>query len=150
MLKVSKVLAQLDTDVLIPEIMGSIKGLVLEQKNNGINYKEPSCQIHWDKTLRGVGRDVFPPLYFPLWLATSIISFDSNKAKCDSLNQNIYPQKNHVFKEKGGCQGKGWIQLTLELNILFSPTIKNVNYLFGSSLKKIFVKLCIFSKEDRK
>lgn len=39
MLKVSKVLAQLDTDVLIREIMGSIKGLVLEKKNNGINYK---------------------------------------------------------------------------------------------------------------
>lgn len=59
-LKVSKVLAQLDTDVLIREIMGAIKGLVLEKKNNGISYKEPSCQIQWDKTLRGVGWVGFP------------------------------------------------------------------------------------------
>lgn len=58
--KVSKVLAQLDTDVLIREIMGAIKGLVLEKKNNGINYRQPSWQIQWDKTFRGVGWDVFP------------------------------------------------------------------------------------------
>lgn len=58
-LKVSKVLAQLDTDVLIREIMGAIKTLVLEKKNNDNNYKDLSCQIQWDKTLRGVGWDVF-------------------------------------------------------------------------------------------
>lgn len=137
MLKVSKVLAQLDTDVLIREIMGAIKGLVLEKKNNGINYKEPSCQIQWDKTLKGVGRDVFH-LCFHVWLATSIISFDSNKAKYGSLNQNIYPQKSHVFKEKGGCQGNGWIHLTLELNILFSPTIK----MWITSLAALWKDLC--------
>lgn len=61
--KVSKVLAQLDTDVLIREIMGAIKGLVLEKKNNDINYKEPSCQTQWDKTFRGIDWDVFPCLF---------------------------------------------------------------------------------------
>lgn len=43
-----QVLAQLDTDVLIREIMGAIKGLVSEKKNNYMNYKELSCQIQRD------------------------------------------------------------------------------------------------------
>lgn len=44
-LKVSEVLAQLDTDVLIREVMGAIKVLVLDHKKNNSNYRELSCQI---------------------------------------------------------------------------------------------------------
>lgn len=53
-LKVSKVLAQLDTDVLIREVMGAIKVLVLDNKEKSSNYRELFCQIQWDKTLTDV------------------------------------------------------------------------------------------------
>lgn len=92
-LKVSEVLAQLDTDVLIREVMGAIKVLVLDHKKNNSNYRELSCQIQQEKTLTAIGwYGVFPPC-FHVWPATSIISFDSNQAQCGSSNQNICSPK---------------------------------------------------------
>lgn len=44
-LKVSKVLAQLDTDVLIREVRDAVKVLVLGKKKNNSGYRELSCQI---------------------------------------------------------------------------------------------------------
>lgn len=80
----------------------------------------------------------FCPLCFHVWLATSIISLNSNKAKCGSSNKKIYSKKNHVFKEKSECQEQEWIHLTLELNILFFPTIK----MWITSLAVLWKELC--------
>lgn len=38
-LTVSKVLAQLDTDVLVREVMGAIKVLVLDKQKNNSSYR---------------------------------------------------------------------------------------------------------------
>lgn len=44
-LKVSEVLSQLDTDVLIREVMGAVKVLDLNKKKDNSNYRDLSCQI---------------------------------------------------------------------------------------------------------
>lgn len=78
---------------------------------------------------------MFSPVCFHVWLATSIISFDWNKAKCGCSNQNIYSQKNHAFKEKCGVPGEGVNTFNTRIKHFVLSHHKNVNCLFGSSLK---------------
>lgn len=79
-------------------------------------------------------RVYFSFLCFYVWLATPIIIFNSNQAKCSSSNHNIHSPKNHVFKENYQYWGTGEYFNSRIKHFVFS-LYKNVNYLFGSSLK---------------
>jgi len=58
------VLAQLDTDVLIREVMDAIKVLVFGKKKSNGNYRQFSCQIQCEKIVTGVGWSGFFPSVF--------------------------------------------------------------------------------------
>lgn len=72
-------------------------------------------------------------LCFQLGLATSIISFDSKQTNFDSSNQNIHSQINHSLKR---VTSRGVSTFKTRIKHFVLSFYKNVNYFFGSSLKR--------------